>query len=116
SSRSSTCSPFGATMRSGASSRNATRRIFRPAAHEKVTSVPRLTGGYGRGIWVEPSSAGLAVEGVLVVPPAELLHLDALAVVDARLHRDVVPPLADLAGQRDLQPLLVRLARHVSLV
>src|SRR3990172_18095 len=43
------------------------------------------------------------------MPPVEaavLLHLDALAVVHLRLHRDVVPPLALLAGQRDLDALV----------
>ena len=67
--------------------------------------------GLGLGFWV---LSGLAVHRVLVVPAAELLHLDALAVVDARLHRDVVPTLAVLAGQSDLDPLVVRFRRHRS--
>src|SRR5438309_569883 len=56
----------------------------------------------------------LPMEGVLLVPAAVLLHLDALAVVDARLHRDVVAALAHLAGQRDLDPLLIGLRRHLA--
>src|SRR5262249_18741044 len=51
--------------------------------------------------------AGLLVEGVALVPAAVLLHLDALAVVDLALHRDVVPPLAVLAGERHLDALVV---------
>src|SRR5581483_8383353 len=50
--------------------------------------------------------ARLLVEGVLAVPAAVLLHLDALAVVLLVLHRDVVAPLAGLAGQRDLDSLI----------
>src|SRR5262249_2736452 len=53
-------------------------------------------------------SAGLAVEGVLAVEAAVLLHLDALAVVRLVLHGDVVPPLALLACQRDCLPLVAR--------
>src|SRR5665213_257170 len=52
-------------------------------------------------------SAGLLVERVLAVPAAELLHLDPLTIIDLVLGRDVVTTLADLAGQRDLDPLLV---------
>src|SRR5437868_3011440 len=48
----------------------------------------------------------LPVEGVLAIPPAVLLHLDALAVVLLVLHGDVVAALAVLAGQRDLHSLL----------
>src|SRR3974390_2882357 len=55
--------------------------------------------------------AGLLVQRVGPVPAAELLHLDPLAVVQLVLGRDVVPPLAHLAGQGDLDPLLV--LRHV---
>ena len=43
---------------------------------------------------------------VLAVPAAVLLHLDALAVVDLVLDRDVVPPLAVFAGEGDLDPLV----------
>jgi hypothetical protein len=46
------------------------------------------------------------VDRVLVVPTAELLHLDAFAVVDTRFHRDVVPTLAIFAGQGDLEPFI----------
>src|SRR5207247_6487721 len=49
----------------------------------------------------------LFVKCMRAVPPAVLLHLDALAVVLLVLHRDVVAPLALLAGQRDLDALLV---------
>src|ERR1700685_749662 len=61
----------------------------------------RLPGGSPAG------SAGLLVEGVLALPAADLLHLDPLAVVDLVLGRDVVPPLADLASQGDLDALLI---------
>src|SRR4026208_1450780 len=60
--------------------------------------------GAGRRPWL----SRLPVQRVLAVPAAVLLHLDALAVVDLALHRDVVPPLADLTSQRDLDPLLIR--------
>src|SRR5438477_5244694 len=46
------------------------------------------------------------MEGVLAVPAAVLLHLDALAVVLLVLHRDVVAALAGLACERDLDPLV----------
>src|SRR5438128_4380077 len=49
----------------------------------------------------------LLVDGVALVPAAVLLHLDALAVVDLALHRDVVAPLAVLARERDLDAFLV---------
>jgi hypothetical protein len=52
------------------------------------------------------------VHRVSIVPAAELLHLDALAVVDPRLHRDVVPALALFAGQGDLDPLVIGLGSH----
>src|SRR6185436_7868669 len=51
--------------------------------------------------------AGFLVDGVALVPAAVLVHLDALAVVDLALHRDVVAALALLARERDLHPLLV---------
>ena len=50
---------------------------------------------------------------MLVVPATELLHLDAFAVVDTRLHRDVVPALAIFAGQGDLEPLVGGLGSHM---
>src|SRR5664280_3386572 len=51
--------------------------------------------------------AGLLVEGVTSVPRAELLHLDPLTVVHLVLGGDVVAALARLAGQGDLDPLLI---------
>src|SRR6478672_2873460 len=45
------------------------------------------------------------VEGVLAIETAILLHLDPLAIVGLVLHRDVVAPLADLAGEGHLDPL-----------
>jgi hypothetical protein len=44
---------------------------------------------------------------MLAIPPAELLHLDPLAIVQLVLGGDVVPSLAYLARQRDLHPFLV---------
>src|SRR5436190_1751142 len=78
--------------------------------HLRLTPVP---GGYAPwGPDLRERSAGLAVQGVLAVEAAVLLHLDALAVVRLVLHGDVVPPLALLARQRHLDPLV---ARHRSL-
>src|SRR5256714_10783138 len=51
---------------------------------------------------------GLFVERVAAVPAAVLLHLDAVAIVGPVLHRDVVPPLADVARQRHLHSLVAR--------
>src|SRR5947209_19104072 len=51
---------------------------------------------------------GLFVERVAAVPAAVLLHLDAVAIVGPVLHRDVVPPLTDLARQRHLHSLVAR--------
>ena len=51
--------------------------------------------------------AGLLVDGVAAIPRAELLHLDPLTVVHLVLGRDVIPPLARLTGQRDLDALIV---------
>ena len=51
--------------------------------------------------------AGLFVESVLPVKTTELIHLDPLSVVDLVLGRDVVPALAVLALQSDLDSLLV---------
>ena len=51
--------------------------------------------------------ASLLVEGMTTVPRAELLHLDPLAIVHLVLGGDVVPPFARLAGQRDLDALVV---------
>src|SRR2546430_9699808 len=47
-------------------------------------------------------SAGLAVQGVLLLPRAELLQLHAVGVVTPVLARDVVALLALHARQRDL--------------
>ena len=58
--------------------------------------------------------ASFLVGRVTTLPLAILLHLDALAVVDLVLGRDVVPTLAVLALERDLDPLLV--LRHVGLL
>src|SRR4029450_6676601 len=54
----------------------------------------------------EIALAGLLVHGVTPVVPAVLLHLDALAVVELVLHRDVVAVLAHGALERDLHALL----------
>src|SRR5664279_1841038 len=51
--------------------------------------------------------SGLLVQRVLAIPAAELLHLDPLAIVHLVLRRDVVPSFALLAGQGDLDALLV---------
>ena len=51
--------------------------------------------------------AGLLVKGVLPLKTAELVHLDPLTVVDLVFGRDVVPALAVLALQRDLDSLLI---------
>ena len=51
--------------------------------------------------------SGLLVQRVLAVPPAELLHLDPLAVVELVLGGDVVPSFALLAGQGDLDALVI---------
>jgi hypothetical protein len=48
------------------------------------------------------------MNGVTPVETTVLLHLDPLAVVDPVLHRDVVPPLAVLAREGDLYPLVTR--------
>src|SRR5690348_15473720 len=46
------------------------------------------------------------MQRVAPVEPAVLLHLDPLSVVHPVLHRDVVAPLALLARERDLDPLV----------
>src|SRR5438874_11407865 len=51
---------------------------------------------------------GLLVERMAAVPAAVLLYLDAVPIVRPVLHRDVVPPLADLARQRHLHSLVAR--------
>src|SRR5260370_33388061 len=51
---------------------------------------------------------GVFVERVAAVPAAVLLHLDAVPIVGPVLHRDVVPPFADLARQRHLHSLVAR--------
>src|SRR4051794_18420961 len=52
--------------------------------------------------------AGLAVQGVLAVPRAELLQLEPVGVVAAVLAGDVVPLLALGAGQGDLRTDVAR--------
>ena len=47
------------------------------------------------------------MQSVLSLPAAVLLHLDPLTIVGLVFHGDVVAPLADVACQRDLHPLLV---------
>jgi hypothetical protein len=47
------------------------------------------------------------VKGVLPIPAAVLLHLDPLSIVLLIFHGDVVPALANLARQSDLDTLLV---------
>ncbi len=54
-------------------------------------------------------SARLAVQGVLAVPGAELLQLDAVRVVTAVLAGDVVPLLALRTRQGDLRTDVGRL-------
>ena len=44
---------------------------------------------------------------VTAIPPAVLLHLDALAIIDLVLLGDVVPSLALLTSQRHLNPLFI---------
>src|SRR5690606_4431451 len=46
------------------------------------------------------------VHRVAPVVAAVLLHLESLAIVDLRLHRDVVAPLALGALEGDLHPLV----------
>ena len=43
---------------------------------------------------------------VLPVETAVFLHLESLAIVDLRLHRDVVAPLAIGALKGDFHPLI----------
>ena len=62
----------------------------------------------------EGGSAGLFVDRVLAVPAAVLGELDTLPVVLLVLHGDLVAPLAHVAGQRHLHPLLV--LGHVDLL
>src|SRR5690606_7437650 len=52
------------------------------------------------------ASAGLLVERVPAVPAAVLLHLESFAIVDLRLHRDVVALFALGALEGDLHPLV----------
>src|SRR5919107_2898230 len=61
----------------------------------------------------ERGSAGLAVQGVLAVPRAELLHLETVGVVAAVLLGDVVPLLAVHARERDLRADVLGLAGHL---
>ena len=75
---------------------------FDPRPRERLRASPVASAGRSA-----TRLAGLLVERVALVPAAVLLHLDALAVVDLALHRDVVPPLAVLARERDLDSLVV---------
>jgi hypothetical protein len=93
------------------------RRFWRPMLFQ-LSYCPRQTGRPGRRARVpasRPEPAGgagprrlarLLVDGVTTVVPAVLLHLDALAVVELVLHRDVVAVLALGALEGDLHPLL----------
>src|SRR5690606_37893491 len=56
---------------------------------------------------LDAGSAGLLVHRVCTIPTAVLLELDALAVVELVLRRDVVAPLAGLALEGDLDALFV---------
>jgi hypothetical protein len=47
------------------------------------------------------------MKGVPAIPAAVLLHLDPLAIILPILHGDVVAALANVAGQSDLDTLLV---------
>src|SRR4051812_46700771 len=106
-------SPLRAAPSSSASSNGSSRRVrgaFDQEPPQKVT--PR---GCPRGIASRsqrprrPSGRlpGLFVDRVTAVPAAVLLHLDPLAVVHLALDRDVVPPLALLAGEGHFHALLV---------
>src|SRR5689334_3312885 len=75
----------------------------------------RRTGGPGAAPGVRLSarcSAGLAVQGVLAVARAELLHLQAVGVVPTVLLGDVVALLAVHARQGDLGADVCALASH----
>ena len=51
-------------------------------------------------------SAGLFMKLVLTAKTAVFLHLESFAIVDLRLHRDVVAPLAIDALKGDFYPLV----------
>src|SRR5204862_3644402 len=78
------------------------RRDRRPSRHR--------TGGSHVGL--RPGLPGLPVDRVAAVEAAVLLHRQALTVVELVLHGDVVAPLAHLALEGDLDPLLA--FRHFS--
>src|SRR6185369_15936119 len=79
-----------------------------PAMPERFVVPPRRCGavaGAGRVLGARAFLAclsRLAVHGVLAVPGAELLELDAVGIVAAVLARDVVALFALHARQRDL--------------
>src|SRR5437868_6746671 len=111
-------SPLRAAPSSSPSSNGSSRRVrgaFDPESPQNVTPAasPRasrapLGGASAPGPVRRPRRLpGLFVDRVPAVPAAVLLHLDPLAVVHLALDRDVVPPLAFLAGERDLHSLLV---------
>jgi hypothetical protein len=81
-----------------------------------LRAVTSATGRQGRELYHLAQRvllAGLLVHSVLAVPSTELLHLDALTVIELVLLRDVVASLAVLAGQSHLDPLFV--LRHLFL-
>src|SRR5262249_41808792 len=80
--------------------------------HDLVETVAHHAIGPAGGVTGYARLPGLPVDGVPAVEPAVLLHLEALAVVELVLHRDVVAVLADLALEGDLHPLLA--LRHGS--
>src|SRR5579875_2546431 len=98
--------------------RTPNRRFWRPVLFQ-LSYCPRSSGGQWSELhltWEQlptlpsrrtASSAGLFVKGVPAIPPAVLSHLDPLAVVLFVLGRDVVAPLAHLAGQGHLNSSLV---------
>ena len=77
-------------------------RMGRVPSHAEVTAAGRR-GQFGH----KRRSAGLLVERMATVPRAEFLHLDAFAVVHLVFRGDVVAPLTGLAGQSDLDSLVV---------
>src|SRR5438105_13002339 len=81
--------------------------------YQAMESTSRRSAARSRSDMLTTGSAlaGLLVEGVLAVPAAVLLHLDAVAVVRLVLERDVVAPLALFTGESHLHPLV---ARHLA--
>ena len=74
----------------------------------QLSYCPRVgSPAYQRSLVGHPDeSASLLVHRVLAVVAAVLAHLETLTVVDLRLHRDVVTPLALGALEGDLHPLV----------